>query len=124
MKQPHERPIKTLERIISKAGLGSRTEARSWIGSGRVAVNGKVIQTPDKWVDLERDKVTVDGKPVRALDKLYVLLYKPAGYLTTYKDPEGRPTVYDLLTEIDQFVSPVGRLDQDRSEERRVGKEC
>ena len=68
MKQPlkkegvPDRPIKTLERVISKAGLGSRTEARSWIGAGRVAVNGKVIQTPDKWVDLERDKVTLDGK--------------------------------------------------------------
>ncbi len=121
MKQPlkkegvPDRPIKTLERVISKAGLGSRTEARSWIGAGRVAVNGKVIQTPDKWVDLERDKVTLDGKPVRALSKLYVLLYKPTGYLTTYKDPEGRATVYDLLTEIDQFISPVGRLDQDTS---------
>ena len=80
-----------------------------------MAVNGKVIQTPDKWVDLERDKVTLDGKPVRALSKLYVLLYKPTGYLTTYKDPEGRATVYDLLTEIDQFISPVGRLDQDTS---------
>ncbi len=121
MKQPPpkagvpDRPIKTLERVISKAGLGSRTEARSWIGAGRVAVNGKVIQSPDKWVDLERDNVTLDGKPVRALGKLYVLLYKPAGYLTTYKDPEGRATVYDLLTEIGQFVSPVGRLDQDTS---------
>ncbi|MEO8125925.1 MAG: pseudouridine synthase [Bryobacteraceae bacterium] len=118
MKQPLKdanRPIKTLERVISKAGLGSRTEARSWIGSGRVAVNGRVIQSPDKWVDLERDKVTLDGKPVRALGKLYLLLHKPTGCLTTYKDPEGRPTVYDLLTEIGQFVSPVGRLDQDTS---------
>jgi 23S rRNA pseudouridine2605 synthase len=121
MKQPlkkpdtTDRPIKTLERVISKAGLGSRTEARSWIGAGRVAVNGKVIRTPDKWVDLERDKVTVDGKPVRAQGKIYLLLYKPKGYLTTYKDPEGRATVYDLLSEIDQFVSPVGRLDQDTS---------
>jgi len=110
-----QRPLKTLERVISKAGLGSRTEARSWIGAGRVAVNGRVIQSPDKWVDLERDKVTLDGKPVRALGKLYLLLHKPTGCLTTYKDPEGRPTVYDLLTEIDRFVSPVGRLDQDTS---------
>src|SRR3954451_1465015 len=110
-----DRPIKTLERVISKAGLGSRTEARSWIGAGRVAVNGKVIQTPDKWVDLDRDKVTVDGKPLRTQSKVYLLLYKPTGYLTTYKDPEGRPTVYDLLKGIDQFLSPVGRLDQDTS---------
>jgi 23S rRNA pseudouridine2605 synthase len=110
-----ERPLKTLERVLSKAGLGSRTEARSWIGAGRVAVNGKVIQSADKWVDLERDKVTLDGKPIRAQSKVYLLLYKPKGYLTTYKDPEGRATVYDLLTGIDQFVGPVGRLDQDTS---------
>jgi pseudouridine synthase len=110
-----ERPLKTLERVISKAGVGSRTEARSWIGAGRVAVNGKVVQTPDKWVDLERDKVTLDGTLVQAQSKVYLLLYKPKGYLTTYKDPEGRATVYDLLTDIDQFVGPVGRLDQDTS---------
>src|SRR4051812_20625351 len=96
-----DRPIKTLERVISKAGLGSRTEARSWIGAGRVAVNGRVIQSPDKWVDLERDQVTLDGKPVRALAKMYLLLHKPVGYLTTYKDPEKRPTVYDLLKDIE-----------------------
>ncbi len=109
------RPLKTLERVLSKAGLGSRTEARSWIGAGRVRVNGKLIQTPDHWVDLERDTVTFDGKPVRAGKKVYLLLYKPKGYLTTYKDPEGRPTVYDLLGEIDQWVFPVGRLDLDTS---------
>ncbi len=108
-----KRPIKTLERVISKAGLGSRTEARSWIGTGRVRVNGKLIQTPDHWVDLERDKVTLDGKPVRPREKIYLLLHKPKGYITTYKDPQGRPTVYDLLPEIDRFVGTVGRLDQD-----------
>ena len=109
------RKLKTLERVLSKAGLGSRTEARSWIGAGRVRVNGKPIQTPDHWVDLERDRVTLDGKPVRASRKLYLLLYKPKGFITTYKDPEGRPTVYDLLHDMEQFVSPVGRLDLDTS---------
>ena len=101
--------------MISKAGLGSRTEARSWIGRGLVAVNGKVIQTPDHWVDVGRDKVTLDGKPVRAGRRIYLLLYKPTGYLTTYKDPMGRPTIYDLLEGLDQFVIPVGRLDLDTS---------
>ena len=48
-----KRPLKTLERVLSKAGLGSRTEARTWIGAGRVAVNGKVIQNPDQWLDLD-----------------------------------------------------------------------
>ena len=109
------RPLKTLERALSKAGLGSRTEARSWIGAGRVRVNGKTVENPDHWVDLERDRVTLDGKPVRPGRKLYLLLYKPKGYLTTYKDPEGRPTVYDLLADLDQWVFPVGRLDLDSS---------
>lgn len=109
------RPLKTLERVLSKAGLGSRTQARSWIGAGRVRVNGKLIQTPDHWVDLERDRVTLDGRPVRASKPLYLLLYKPKGYLTTYKDPHGRPTIYDLITEVEQWVFPVGRLDLDSS---------
>jgi len=112
---PAERPLKTLERVLSKAGLGSRTEARQWIGTGRVRVNGRLIQTPDHWVDLVRDHVTLDGKPVRDAAKVYLLLYKPKGYLTTYKDPEGRPTIYDLLGEVEQWVSPVGRLDLDTS---------
>jgi 23S rRNA pseudouridine2605 synthase len=110
-----ERPLKTLDRALSKAGLGSRTEARSWIGEGRVSVNGKLIQTPDHWVDLERDKIALDGKPIRESEKVYLLLYKPKGYLTTYKDPEGRPTVYDLMPELKSWVFPVGRLDLDTS---------
>ena len=110
-----KRHIKTLDRVLSKAGLGSRTEARSWIGAGRVKVNGRFIQTPDHWVDLDRDTVTLDGKPVREGRKVYLLLYKPTGYITTYKDPEGRPTVYDLLAGVDEYVIPVGRLDLDTS---------
>ncbi len=111
----HERLLKTLDRVISKAGLGSRTEARSWIGTGRVRVNGKLIRTPDHWVDLERDRVTLDGKPVRGGEKIYIALNKPTGCITTYKDPRGRPTVYDLIGDLGQFVVPVGRLDQDTS---------
>ncbi|MDX2149150.1 MAG: pseudouridine synthase [Bryobacteraceae bacterium] len=114
-KQVGKRPLKTLERVLSKAGLGSRTEAVEWIQSGRVSVNGKTIRSAEHWVDLERDRVALDGKPVRPQKKLYLLLYKPKGYLTTYKDPEGRATVYDLLTGVDAFVSPVGRLDKDTS---------
>jgi pseudouridine synthase len=110
-----QRTLKTLDRVLSKAGVGSRTEARSWIGSGRVRVNGRLVQTPDHWVDLERDKVTLDGKPVLSQTRLYLLLYKPKGHITTYKDPEGRPTVYDLLKDLDEYVFPVGRLDQDSS---------
>ena len=112
---PGDRPLKTLERVLSKAGLGSRTEARRWIGAGRVRVNGKLIQTPDHWVDLERDRVTLDGKPIQTREKVYLLLYKPKGYLTTYRDPEHRPTVYDLIRDSGEWMVPVGRLDQDTS---------
>lgn len=98
---------------MSKAGLGSRTEARGWIGAGRVRVNGKVVQTPDHWVDMDRDRVTLDGKPVRPAKKIYLLLYKPKGYLTTYTDPHGRPTVYDLVRDAGVWLVPVGRLDLD-----------
>jgi 23S rRNA pseudouridine2605 synthase len=108
-------PLKTLERVLSKAGLGSRTDARKWIGAGRVKVNGKLIQTPDHWVDLVRDKVTLDDQPVKAAKKVYLLLYKPTGYITTFQDPEGRPTVYDLVQEAGRWVVPVGRLDRDTS---------
>ncbi len=110
-----KRPLKTLERVLSKAGIGSRTEARSWIGAGRVRVNGKTVRDPDHWVDLERDRVAFDGKPVRSEQKIYLLLNKPKGYLTTYRDPEGRETVYDLLGDSLPYVSPVGRLDMDTS---------
>ena len=72
---PPQRPLKTLERVLSKVGLGSRTEARSWIGAGRVRVNGRTVQTPDHWVDMERDRVTLDGHPVRGAKKVYLLLY-------------------------------------------------
>ncbi len=112
---PRKAPLKTLDRVLSKAGFGSRTEARKWIGAGRVKVNGKLIQTPDHWVDLSRDKVTFDDRPVKAAEKIYLLLYKPTGYLTTFKDPEGRPTVYDLIKGAGRWVVPVGRLDLDTS---------
>ena len=112
---PPERPLKTLERVLSKAGVGSRVEARSWIHAGRVQVNGKMTRNPDQWVDVARDRVRLDGKALVTRERLYVLLYKPAGYLTTYKDPRGRPTVYDLIADVGTFLSTVGRLDLDTS---------
>jgi 23S rRNA pseudouridine2605 synthase len=78
-------------------------------------VNGRKIQTPDHWVDLDRDKITLDGKPIQQQEKIYLLLYKPKGYLTTYKDPEGRATVYDLIPDLGAWVFPVGRLDLETS---------
>lgn len=113
--EPKKRPLKTLERVLSKAGVGSRVDARSWIHAGRVKVNGRITRNPDQWIDMKRDRVLFDGKPLVARERIYLLLYKPTGYLTTYKDPEGRPTVYDLTTDAGSFLSPVGRLDLDTS---------
>ena len=113
--EPKKRPLKTLERVLSKAGVGSRVDARSWIHAGRVKVNGRVTRNPDQWVDMKRDRVLFDSKPLVARERIYLLLYKPTGYLTTYKDPGGRPTVYDLIADAGTFLSPVGRLDLDTS---------
>ena len=110
-----KRPLKTLERVLSKAGVGSRVDARSWIHAGRVKVNGRITRNPDQWIDMKRDRVLFDGEPLVARERIYLLLYKPTGYLTTYKDPEGRPTVYDLIADAGTFLSPVGRLDLDTS---------
>jgi len=101
--------------VLSKAGLGSRVDARRWIHDGRVKVNGTLVRNPDHWIDLKRDRVRVDNRPLVARERVYVLLYKPTGYITSYKDPQGRPTVYDLIADVGTFVSPVGRLDLDTS---------
>jgi pseudouridine synthase len=110
-----KRPLKTLDRVLSKAGIGSRVDARAWIRAGRVKVNAQVVRDPDQWIDMKRDRVRVDGKPLQVRERVYLLLYKPTGYLTTYRDPKGRPTVYDLISDVGTFVSPVGRLDLDTS---------
>lgn len=112
---PGDRPLKTLERILSKAGLGSRKVARMRIGDGRVQVNGNVVRDPDAWIDVERDSVSVDGKALQVEERVYLLLHKPVGYLTTNRDPQGRPTIYDLLPDNGRHVSYAGRLDLDTS---------
>jgi pseudouridine synthase len=85
------------------------------IHARRVRVNGRVVENPDHWVRLGQDRVTLDGRPVRRQNLVYLLLYKPAGYVTTRRDPEGRPTIYSLLADVPQYVFPVGRLDLDTS---------
>src|SRR5258708_40378338 len=64
---------------------------------------------------MERDRVAFDGKPLHREERTYLLLHKPAGYITTYRDPHGRPTVYDLLPDRERYLFPVGRLDLDTS---------
>jgi len=67
-----KRSLKTLERVLSKAGLGSRTEARRWIAGGRVTVNGKVVRDPDEWIDMDHDRVRFDNQPLEQIGRAHV----------------------------------------------------
>ncbi len=107
-----------LARFLAHAGIASRRHAEELIASGRVQVNGSVITTQGVRIDPERDRVCVDGRLVEApICHIYLLLNKPVGYICTVHDPQGRPTVLDLLPpEIRQLrIYPVGRLDIDTS---------
>jgi len=105
----------TLDRAFSKAGMFSRTEALNKITSGAVKVNGKVVREPASWVSLSRDSIQCDGQTLRERRKIYLMLYKPTGVVTSHGDPGQRGTVYDLLTGLKEWVFPVGRLDLDTS---------
>ena len=99
-----------LNAYLARAGVASRRGADELIKSGRVTVNGEPGQL-NTFVQA-RDRVEVDGKPVTAQKLMYVLLHKPAGTVTTVRDPQGRPTVLDLV-DLSERVVPVGRLDAD-----------
>src|SRR5262245_27632695 len=104
--------MERLQKILAAAGVASRRKAEEIILAGRVRVNGAVVTELGTKADPAADKIAVDGKPLAAPQKhLYFLLNKPKGYVTTVSDPEGRPTVMDLLGEIPERVYPVGRLD-------------
>lgn len=100
-----------IAKVIARAGLASRREAERMIAAGRVAVNGRVIDRAALNVT-ENDKVTVDGRPLGAPEPPRMWLYhKPAGLVTTTKDEQGRPTIFDDLPEDMPRVMSVGRLD-------------
>jgi pseudouridine synthase len=102
-----------LNKILARAGLTSRRGADLLVLEGRVAVNGVVLREPGTLADPDLDEVTLDGRPVGAAEALvYVLLHKPAGYVTSRHDPEGRAVVTDLLPAAPR-LHPVGRLDVD-----------
>ena len=101
-----------LQKLLSQAGIASRRQAETMITAGRVAVNGEVVTELGTKADPDHDMIVVDGRPLTVTaGKRYILLYKPSGYMTTLKDPEGRPLVIDLLKGIGERVYPVGRLD-------------
>ncbi len=109
----HGKSVKErLQKILSKAGLTSRRHAEKLIREGRVKVNGTVVTNLGFKADPQRDHVRVDGKLIGKFEpKVYLLLNKPRGYVTTLDDPLGRPTVRDLLYGENRRIKPAGRLD-------------
>src|SRR5919107_2211868 len=105
--------VVSLPRALSKLGFCSRTQAEALITEGRVRVDGRAIRNVAARVDPGRARITVDDQPVVAERKVYLMLNKPRGLVTTRDDPQERATVYDCLEGLDlPFVAPVGRLDK------------
>ena len=103
-----------LQKVLAKAGMASRRHSEELILNGKVKVNGKVITELGTKVNAAKDVIEVSGKVIPPPErKVYYLLNKPRGYVTTLKDERGRKTVMDLLEGIPQRVYPVGRLDYD-----------
>lgn len=100
-----------IAKLLARAGLCSRRDAERWIAEGRIAINGKVLTSPAVTVGPE-DRVTVDGEPLPEAEPARLWrFHKPAGLITTRKDPQGRPTVFDRLPPDIPRVVTVGRLD-------------
>jgi 23S rRNA pseudouridine2605 synthase len=103
-----------LQKILSAAGEASRRAAEQMILDGRVSVNGATILELGTRADPVHDDIRVDGRRIRRITQLrYIVLNKPRGYVTTRKDPEGRPTVLDLVPDVRDYIYPIGRLDYD-----------
>lgn len=103
-----------LQKIISRAGIASRRSAEKMIQEGRVSVNGTLATSLGSKADPQRDEIRIDGRliPLEA-ERLYLMVNKPRGYVTTLHDPQGRMIVTDLLKGVRERVYPVGRLDYD-----------
>ncbi len=104
--------LERLQKIISTAGVASRRKAEEFILAGQVTVNGAVVTELGTKADLDTDHIKVNGKLLHApKQKVYIALYKPINTVTTLSDPQGRPTVTELLRGVKERVYPVGRLD-------------
>jgi 23S rRNA pseudouridine2605 synthase len=100
-----------LERALSKLGIASRREARGLILEGRVTVDGRAIRDPLRGVVPERARIAIDGEARPRAVRRTIVLHKPRGVVTTRRDPEGRPTAYDLVRDAGHGLQAVGRLD-------------
>jgi 23S rRNA pseudouridine2605 synthase len=110
---PLRKPRHGLARVISKLGACSRKNAHLYILDGRVSVNGRVVLDPEMPTDAECDRIALDGREIRAAERIYIMLNKPRGYVTTASDERGRETVYALLDGAGlPWLAPVGRLDK------------
>ncbi len=106
--------LERLQKILAHAGVASRRKAEELIEGGHVTVNGRMVRELGSKADLDEDVIQVDGRTIREeQDKVYYLLYKPAGCVTTLSDPEKRPTIKTYIEHIPERVYPVGRLDYD-----------
>jgi len=101
-----------LARALSKLGYCSRSQAQQLIGSGQVRVNGAVKRNPETPVSLGRDRIEVNGASIHSAEKIYLMLNKPRGLVTTASDEKDRPTIYATLGDNLPWVAPVGRLDK------------
>lgn len=102
-----------IARVLSKLGYCSRSEGERLVAAGRVALNGVIVRDPETPTRLGIDRVAVDGIEVKAEQKVYWMLNKPAGIVTTASDEKGRATVYTLLPAGTPWMGPVGRLDME-----------
>lgn len=106
-----------LQKFLAEAGVASRRKAEELIAQGKVKVNGKVVTEMGMKIDPAKDEVTYLDKKVTTKDTkmVYIMLYKPEGYVTTAKEQFGRPAVMDLVKGVKERIFPVGRLDYDTS---------
>ncbi len=106
-------PRHGVARVISKMGLGSRTQAAHWVSEGRVRVNGRVVRDAEFPVRQSLDRIEIDGRESRSAERLVLMLNKPRGVLTTAEDEQGRATVYGCFADAGlPWLAPVGRLDK------------
>jgi len=104
--------LERIQKFISGAGVASRRKAEKMIQEGRIRINGQIILEPGYKIDPAKDNIVVDGLKIKPVSKMeYIVLYKPAGFVTTMHDPQGRPTVKDIIMDIPIRLYPVGRLD-------------
>lgn len=100
-------------RVLSKLGVCSRSQAEKAVREGRVTLDGRVVRDPEHPADADRQRITLDGQPVMAVQRVYIAMNKPRGIVVTAADERGRDTVYDLLRDAGlPWLGPVGRLDK------------